>query len=164
MPCASSGQLSHDCVISFWGCCSACAWWLALTLSFTGVLGLLIALGAARGSGSNRELSADASGLSELTSGEWCRQVTWDAITDFYVRHDDGGRNLYLAIRKAEFPVLWSAGERSRAAGTVMQGRQYISRDEFAAVVAQRVGKPLKALARVRKNEKSRQAVDAQDR
>jgi hypothetical protein len=131
------------------------AWWLALTLASIGVLGLLIAFGAARGTGSYRELSADANGLSELTGGGWRRQVTWDAITDFYVRQDDGDRNLYLAIRKANFPVLWSAGARSRAAGTVVEGRHYVSRDEFAAVVAERTGTSLKTMTRARK---SRQA------
>jgi hypothetical protein len=70
------------------------------------------------------------------------------------VRHEGGDRYLYLAIRKAEFPVFWSAGERSRAAGTVVEGRHYVTRDEFSAVVAERAGTSLKTLMRVRKNQK----------
>jgi hypothetical protein len=131
------------------------AWWLALALALIGVLGLLLAFGAARGIGTYHELSADATGLSELMGGEWRRQATWDAITDFCVRHEGGDRYLYLAIRKAELPVIWSARERSRAAGTVIEGRHYVSRDGFAAVVAERVGTPLKTLVRVRKKRQT---------
>ncbi len=125
------------------------AWWLALTLAVVGLLGLPIVVGQVRSS--HHEICADASGLSELTFNEWRRQARWDAITDFYVRHEDGGRNLFLAKRKAEFPVLWSAGEHSRAAGDVIEGRRYVSRDEFAAVVAQRTGTALKTLTKTKK-------------
>jgi hypothetical protein len=76
------------------------------------------------------------------------------------VRYEGGDRYLYLAIRKADFPVMWSAGERSRAAGTVVEGRYYVTRDEFAAVVAERAGTTLKTLTRVRKESR----VDRDDR
>jgi hypothetical protein len=126
------------------------AWWLALALAVVGMMGLLVVVAEVRSS--HHEVCADANGVSELTRNEWRRQARWDAITDFYVRHDDGDKNLYLAIRKAEFPVVWSARERSRAVGTVVEGRQYVSRDEFAAVVAQRAGTSLMIMTRARKN------------
>src|SRR5262249_20202059 len=118
-----------------------------------GALGLLIAFGAARGA--SNEISADTTGLSKPTGGVWQCQARWDAITGFYVRHKGGDRYLYLAIRKADFPVAWSARERSRDGGRVIDGRRYITRDEFSAVVAERLGTPLKTLTRARKQSKA---------
>jgi len=120
------------------------AWWLALALAMVGLMGLLVVVAEVRSS--YHEVCADANGISELTLNEWRRQARWDAITDFYVRHDDGDRNLYLAIRKANVPVAWPAGNLSRAAGKVVEGRHYVSRDEFAAVVAERAGTSLKIM------------------